>query len=66
MNTLDVKMGMSVEYHMSLAEVITVDRKTETAVIQRCSDHQKMSVHLVDLSEGHPLDSEINMYYWGC
>ena len=66
MNTLDVKVGMTVEYHMSPAQVIKVNRKSETAVIQRCSDNQQMSVPMSGLSQDHHQDPEINMYYWGC
>jgi hypothetical protein len=51
---------------LSGAEVIAVDREMATAVIERRSDHHKLSVNLTELTEDHQLDSDINMYYWGC
>lgn len=66
MNTQDVKAGMSVEYHMSLAEVITVDQAKQTAMIRRRSDNQEMSVSVKELSQDHQFDTDVNMYYWGC
>ncbi|SFD19752.1 hypothetical protein [Pseudoalteromonas denitrificans] len=66
MNTHEVKAGMFVEYHMSLSEVIAVNRTTEVALIQRHSDHQKFVVNVVDLFEDRQLNSDSDMYYWGC
>lgn len=66
MNTQDLKIGMSVEYHRGLAEVVAIDSKAQTAVIQRRSDNHKLSVNVGELVEDHQLDSDINMHYWGC
>ena len=65
MDTQDVKAGMFVEYQMNLSEVIGVDRKTKSAVIQRHSDNQKMTVDVADLFADRQLNSATEMYYWG-
>ena len=63
MQAKELKPGMWVEYQQGVAEVIDIDQKHNTAIIESLNDHRRININCNDLSEQPQLHTGCDRYY---
>ncbi|KLV02450.1 malate dehydrogenase [Photobacterium aquae] len=63
MQARDLKRGMWVEYHHSVAEVVDIDPDNNTAIIESTTDHRRINVNCNDLADQPQLHTGCDHYY---